>query len=218
VLFDMDGTLVDTEPYWFAAEYRLVESFGGTWSDEHAHAIVGSDLLDGAQYIREHGRLELTPEAIVERLLDDVVEATRRRVPWRPGAVELLTGARDRGVPCALVTMSYDRLARVVVEQLPAGSFGAVVTGDQVREGKPNPEAYLTAAARLGVDPTRCVAIEDSPTGVAAAEAAGCLTVAVPHHVPIPPAPGRVVVPSMGELDAASLERMLAERVEGSRR
>jgi HAD superfamily hydrolase (TIGR01509 family) len=212
VLFDMDGTLVDTEPYWIAAEYRLVESYGGTWTDEHAHALVGSDLLVGAEYIRRHGGVDLAPAAIVEQLLDDVVGASRTAVPWRPGAVELLAELGALGVPCALVTMSYARLARVVVEQLPPGAFGAVVTGDQVADGKPHPEAYLTAAARLGVAPRDCVAIEDSPTGVASAEAAGALVVAVPHHVPIPPAPGRVIVPSLTELSVAALTDLAGGR------
>jgi HAD superfamily hydrolase (TIGR01509 family) len=212
VLFDMDGTLVDTEPYWIAAEYRLVESFGGTWTDEHAHALVGNALITSAEYLREHGGVALPAEEIVERLLDEVVRATREAVPWRPGAVELLAELGSRGVPCALVTMSYDRLARVVLEQLPARTFGALVTGDQVADGKPHPEAYLTAAARLGVDPTRCVAIEDSPTGVASAEAAGCTVVAVPHNVPIEPAPRRRLVASLRDLSADSLSAMIAEQ------
>lgn len=212
VLFDMDGTIVDTEPYWIAAEYRLVESFGGTWTDEHAHALVGNALITSAEYLREHGGVDLPPEEIVERLLDEVVRATRERVPWRPGAVELLAELGRRGVPCALVTMSYDRLARVVLEQLPAGTFGALVTGDQVADGKPHPEAYLTAAARLNVDPRYCVAIEDSPTGVASAEAAGCTVVAVPHNVPIEPAPGRRLVASLRDLSADTLSAMITEQ------
>ena len=88
-----------------------------------------------------------------------------------------------------------------------------VVTGDEVNDGKPHPEAYLTAAARLGVDPARCVAIEDSPTGVASAEAAGCVVVAVPHHVPIAAAPTRTVVGSLTDLDVARLDAMVRERV-----
>ena len=86
VLWDMDGTLVDTEPYWFAAENQLVESFGNTWSEEHAHAVVGFDLLDTAAYIIEHGGVDLAPRDVVEHLLDAVITSCRQRLPWRPGA------------------------------------------------------------------------------------------------------------------------------------
>ena len=212
VLFDMDGTIVDTEPYWIAAEYALVDSFGGSWSDEHAHALVGSALLDSAAYIREHGGVDLAPAVIVDRLLDEVVSAAEQAMPWRPGAIALLSQLAEREIPCGLVTMSYERLARTVVERLHADAFATVVTGDQVLDGKPHPEAYLTAAARLGVDPASCIAIEDSPTGIASAEAAGCLVVAVPHHVPIAAAPGRVIVDSLADVDVDLLAGMMRER------
>jgi len=209
VLFDMDGTLVDTEPYWIAAEYALVESFGGTWNDTHAHALVGNALLASAEYIREVGGVDLDPPEIVERLLDDVVRAVVRDMPWQPGALELVTELRDHQIPCALVTMSYQRLARTLTDQLAEGSFTTVVTGDELREGKPHPEAYLTAAARLGVDPAYSVAIEDSPTGIASAEAAGCVVVAVPHLVPIEPAPMRTVVASLTDLTLDTLDALV---------
>ena len=209
----MDGTLVDTEPYWIAAEYALVESFGGTWNDTHAHALVGNALLTSAEYIRDIGGVDLEPPVIVERLLDDVVRSCRRHMPWLPGALELITELLDHNVPCAMVTMSYQRLARTVTDQLPIGTFATVVTGDQLREGKPHPEAYLTAADRLRVDPGCCVAIEDSPTGVASAEAAGCVVVAVPHLVAIGPAPMRTVVASMAELTLARLEHLVREQM-----
>lgn len=205
VLFDMDGTLVDTEPYWIAAEHRLVESFGGTWTDEHAHALVGNALLASGAYLRDHGPVPLSPEEIVDQLLDDVVAATQREVPWRNGALKLLEQLAEAGVPCAMVTMSYARLATIVAEALPPGSLATVVTGDQVQDGKPHPEAYLTAAARLGVAPTACVAIEDSPAGVASARAAGCMVVAIPHHVAVEPAPGLHLAESLTELSVTSL-------------
>jgi HAD superfamily hydrolase (TIGR01509 family) len=197
VLWDMDGTLVDTEPYWIAAEHELVAEHGGMWTDEHAHALVGNPLLVSAEYIRLHGGVDLPPAQIVEHLLDRVIDAVDRHVPWRPGVPELLAELAGAGVPSALVTMSYGRLAAAVTRHLPPGTFRAVVAGDQVRRGKPDPEAYLTAAARLGVPPTECLAIEDSPAGVASAEAAAVPVVAVPHVVPIPPGPGRVVVPTL---------------------
>ena len=186
VLWDMDGTIVDTEPYWFAAEFEIVEMHGGQWSHEHARALVGSDLLDSGAYMRKHGGVDREPADIVEMLLDRVVAQLRVEVPWRPGARELLAAVNEAGIPTALVTMSWKRFADQVVECLPSGSFRASVTGDEVSRGKPHPEPYLLAAERLGVDPRDCVAIEDSPTGVRSALAAGCRVLGVPHVVGIP--------------------------------
>jgi HAD superfamily hydrolase (TIGR01509 family) len=212
VLFDMDGTLVDTEPYWIAAEYALVAAFGGTWSDEHAHAIVGKALLDSAAYLRTNGGVDLEPREIVARLEDEVIAAASQAPAWRPGARELLAALRGCGVPCALVTMSYARLAQTITKQLPEGTFDVVVTGDQVDDGKPHPEAYLTAMARLGVPAAYSVAIEDSPTGVTSAEAAGCLVLAVPHHVPIGAEPGRVIVGSLRDVSVDMLDELVSRR------
>jgi HAD superfamily hydrolase (TIGR01509 family) len=208
VLWDMDGTLVDTEPYWMDAEYALVSEHGGRWSEEQARALVGNPLPVSAEVLHRAGGVGLPPEVIVERLIDRVVADVRRHLPWRPGAQELLRALRAADVPCALVTMSYARLTDAVVSTLPAGTFAAVVPGDQVRHGKPHPEPYLTAARRLGVAPQDCVAIEDSRTGAASAHAAGAAVVAVPHVVPVPPAPGIVVVDTLEGLSPAGLSRL----------
>jgi HAD superfamily hydrolase (TIGR01509 family) len=209
VLLDMDGTLVDTEPHWIACEQELVAEHGGSWTDEDAIALVGKPLLVSAGYLAAVGGVDLAPAAIVERLLDGVVARVRARIPWMPGAQDLLVALAEAGVPVALVTMSYRRLADAVLDGVPDGTFGAVVTGDEVRESKPHPEPYLQAAALLGVDPRRCVAVEDSPTGVAAAEAAGCVTVAVDGVVAVPPAPGRISVRSLRDLTVDGLEQLV---------
>jgi HAD superfamily hydrolase (TIGR01509 family) len=209
VLWDMDGTLVDTEPYWIAEEYELVSEYGGRWTDQDAHSLVGNDLIVSAHYIRDHGGVPLSPEAIIDRLLDRVIERVRVHIPWRPGARELLTDLRAHGVPCALVTMSYRNLAQAIVSALPPGTFGAVVAGDDVTHGKPHPEPYLTGAARLGVPVSRCVAIEDSVTGVESAQAAGVPVLAVEHLVPIPERSGRTVVSTLKDWTAADLAALL---------
>jgi HAD superfamily hydrolase (TIGR01509 family) len=205
VLWDMDGTLVDTEPYWMACEYRLAEKYGGTWSEEHSLNLVGNDLLDSGRYIREHMGIDLEPAEIVEELLDGVIEQVRHEVPWRPGATDLLADLVGAGVPCALVTMSYLSFVQPVLDKLPAGTFEAVVTGDAVERGKPYPDPYLKAARLLGVDPADCLAIEDSNTGARSAEAAGCTVLCVPNHVPILEQPGRLFAESLAGLTAANL-------------
>ena len=207
----MDGTLVDTEPYWIDVEYALVAEHGGTWSQEHALNLVGNDLLLSGAYIREHGGVDLPPEEIVDRLLDGVIERIEARVPWRPGAVDLLARLRDAGVPCALVTMSYERFVAPVLAALPPGSFAAVVTGDAVTVGKPHPEPYLTAAALLGVDPGACLAIEDSNTGAKSAEAAGCAVLVVPNHVPVLDGDRRVFRDSLLDVDPDDLGQLVEE-------
>lgn len=205
VLWDMDGTLVDTEPYWIATEVELAEEYGGTWSREVALQLVGNDLLESGRFIREHMGIPLSAEEIVERLLDGVVAQVLENVPWCPGAVDVLAALREERVPCALVTMSYERFVAPILDALPSGTFAAVVTGDGVTRGKPDPEAYATAARLLGVDPADCVAIEDSETGCQSAETAGCTVLAVPNHVSIAPGTRRVFRDTLVGLTAAEL-------------
>ncbi len=210
VFWDMDGTLVDTEPYWLLAEHAIVEEAGGVWSDEYAHQLVGNDLMVSAEFIRDNSPVDLTPVQIIEELLRRVIDQVREHVPWRPGAVELLTSLREAGVPSALVTMSWRSLADSVLDALPEGTFAAVITGDEVDHGKPHPEPYLAAARALGVQVADCVAIEDSPTGVKSAVAAGVPTLAVPHVVAVPVTQGAVQVPSLRGLGPHDLLKLLS--------
>ncbi|SED08417.1 haloacid dehalogenase superfamily, subfamily IA, variant 3 with third motif having DD or ED [Nocardioides exalbidus] len=212
VLWDMDGTLVDTEPYWIDTEYAMAEKYGGTWSHEHAMNLVGNALLDSGDYIRVHMGIDRTPQQIVDELLDGVVTRVQDDVPWRPGALELLTDLHADGVPCALVTMSWQRFVTPILAHLPEGTFATVVTGDRVELGKPHPEPYLTAAAELGLDPADCVAIEDSNVGAKSAAAAGCTVLCVPNHVPILEGERRVFAETLAGLDTAGL-RSLTEGV-----
>lgn len=202
VLWDMDGTIVDTEPHWIENEYRLAAVHGAVWTEEDALHLVGSDLYDAAVYMKERFASHMEPGEIVDWLGHRVAAKLRETQDWRPGAKELIEAFHAAGVPQALVTMSYDYIAAPVVEALP---FDAVVTGDAVEHGKPHPEPYLRAAELLGVDPTACIAIEDSRTGATSANAAGCFVVAVPHAVNVDPAPRRVILGGLGGLTPRDL-------------
>ncbi len=213
VLWDMDGTLVDTEPYWIATEFAMAEKYGGTWSHADALHLVGSDLIESGRYIKQVMGLDLTPEEIVDELLDGVVDKVELEVPWRPGAVALLTSLAEAGVRCGLVTMSYERFVAPILARLPAETFRVVVTGDQVKNGKPHPEPYLSAAAALGVPPEECLAIEDSNTGAKSAEEAGCTVLVVENHVPVLEGPRRVFRDSLEGLTAADLAALRGPEV-----
>ncbi|UDF14738.1 HAD family phosphatase [Antiquaquibacter oligotrophicus] len=176
----MDGTLVDTEPYWVSAETDLIESFGGSWTHEEALQLVGAGLWHSARIIQAKG-VALTEDEIIDALTDRVLEQLATKgIPWRPGARELLLELREAGVPTALVTMSISRMAHFVVEHLGFEGFDAVVSGNDVTHSKPHPEPYLHAARILGVDPALSVALEDSPPGVASAAEAGMVTIGIP--------------------------------------
>ncbi|MFJ6078174.1 HAD family hydrolase [Pseudarthrobacter sp. NPDC092419] len=214
VLWDMDGTIVDTEPYWIAAERALVEAHGGTWSHEQAMQLVGQSLTYSAGLLQKAG-VVLGIRDIVDTLTEAVVSRVKEEVPWRPGARELLEELHLAGVRCALVTMSEGPLARQVVASLPRPYFEVLVTGDTVTRGKPDPEAYLTAVDLLrerdaALQIGNCVALEDSGPGVAAAVASGVATVAIPHIVPLPEHPAYARWNSLAGRSVADLEELLA--------
>lgn len=209
----MDGTLVDTEPYWMRAEIELVTSFGGAWSKEEGLTLVGLGLWESAKAFQSAG-VSLDADTIVHRLTARVRAQLRDDgIPWRPGARELLAQVRSAGIPAALVTMSIRAMAEQVVAGIPFPAFGTLVTGDEVARPKPHPDAYLEAASRLGVPIQRCVAIEDSVGGMAAAVAAGAATIGVPHMVVLPPSPNHVIWPTLADRTVADLAEVLAGRV-----
>ncbi|MFI7481931.1 HAD family hydrolase [Kocuria sp. M1R5S2] len=216
VLFDMDGTLVDTEPYWIEAEIELVRSFGGAWTEADALAMVGSGLEDCAAVLQRAGA-DLGVREIVDHLLARVVARTRERTVHRDGALELVAALRDRGVPLALVTSSEAPLAEVVVDAFGGpGVFDVVVTGDLGHPAKPAPDPYLLCAARLPAhdgrrpDPRGMVAVEDSRTGVRSATAAGIFTVGVPSVVPLDGAGADHLLPSLAGVTPDDLGRLVA--------
>lgn len=213
VLWDLDGTLMDTEELWFAQERALVEEYGGVWTDDDAMELVGLPLLESAARIKAHSPVTLDVQAIVDRMQGGVVDAMRREVPWRAGIVDLLTELRQAGVPQALVTMSWRPVLEIVLGHLPEDTFQVLITGDMVTRGKPHPEPYLRALTEMGVrqeEICRCVAVEDSVVGSASAVNAGIPTLVVPCVMPVPPGPGLVLLDTLGGVSAADLPRLAA--------
>jgi len=210
VLWDMDGTLVDTEPLWIETEHDLARTYGAVWTQADALELVGNDLLDSGRYIKKRMGLDLTPGEIVDELIAGVLRKMTDDMPWRPGAVALLESLAQAGVRCGLVTMSYTSFVAPILRHLPPETFRVVVTGDQVSRGKPHPEPYLTAAAALGVRAEDCVAIEDSNTGAKSAEAAGCAVLVVENHVPVLEGPRRFFRDSLEGVSVDDLRGLAA--------
>ncbi|WP_437438612.1 HAD family hydrolase [Humibacter ginsenosidimutans] len=212
VLFDMDGTLVDTEPYWMQAETELVHAHGGAWTHDDALVLVGSGLWESARVFQEHG-VDMPADDIVATLTARVQEQLDADgVPWRPGAKELLRELRDHGIPTALVTMSVRSMAQQIVSHIPFPAFDVLVTGDEVERPKPFPDPYLDAAKLLGVDPHACVAIEDSMNGLASAVAAGTVAIGVPHMIPLPDSDEHTLWPTLAGRGLADLIELIEER------
>jgi HAD superfamily hydrolase (TIGR01509 family) len=206
VLFDLDGLLVDSEPLWFEVERSVMARLGGQWGPADQDALIGGSLERTVTYLLAKAPQPppALPGEVARWLLDGMTELVLARgLPVQPGARELLAEVAAAGIPHALVTSSARQimLAALAVTGM---RFPVTVCGEDVHRTKPDPEPYLCAAARLGVAPGGCVVCEDSPSGVAAARAAGCPVIAVPS-VPIPAMPGLVTVTSLTVVDLAML-------------
>ena len=208
VLWDMDGTLVDSEEYWLSSEQNLAQQFNGNWDAQDGLDLIGMSLYDSTKVMRAKMGIDLEPDEIINRLTDDVVAQLEVSIPWRPGAQELLRELKKRGVKTALVTMSMKRMAESVANQIPFKAFDVIVAGDMVTNGKPHPEPYLLAAQLLGVKPEDCVAFEDSNTGLTSAEAAGTKAIGVTNIVPIPEKPGRTIWPTLEGVRLRDLRKL----------
>jgi HAD superfamily hydrolase (TIGR01509 family) len=188
VLFDMDGLLIDSEPLWTVAEREIAAELGGEFTPTIKAAMIGQALPVAVPILLEGlgtpQSLTADPDDVGSRLLRLVAELFAADLPLQPGALELLEVVRGAGIPTALVSSSYRLLVDTALGVLGADRFDVTVAGDEVSASKPAPEPYLTAAARLGVNPAGCVVIEDSDAGMRSALAAGCACVLVPTFAP----------------------------------
>lgn len=205
ILWDHDGTLVETEPYWIEAELELAEKFGVTWTEEDALKCVGSPMRESARRMQEAGvRMDIDP--IVEWLVDRVDQLMDEKgILWMPGVQELFAECAEQNIPCAIVSNAWRKVVEKTASGLPEGVVKYMLTGDEMKVAKPDPWPFAHAAEQLGVAPENCIAIEDSLPGTLSAEAAGIPVVVVQgvKQVPAGPARSRVI-----DLSDINLDRL----------
>ena len=216
VLWDMDGTLIDTEPLWLQAETAMLRRYGLELNQELRDNLIGSGLVAAAEIFQRIGVPMETDEIIAEWAQGVSARLKGAQPDWRPGAVELLASLKEAQIPCALVTMSVRSLADQVVDLLPEGTFSAIVAGDEVEHEKPHPDPYLRGAAALDVNISHCVAFEDSPTGLRSASASGAVAIGIPNLLPLSSAPADDLWPTLAGHTAITLKEQF-RRLAGQR-
>lgn len=209
VLLDMDGTLVDTEGIWWAAETGVFADLGHVLDEVHKAVVAGGPMARSVGHLMEVTGTTATLAELMVAIDARFEQLIARGAPLMPGASRLLTELTAHRVPTALVSASHRRTIDAILRWLGPQNFDFTLAGDEIARTKPYPDPYLTAAARLGADPAACVVIEDTPTGVASAEAAGCQVVVVPSALPIEPAPGRTVVTSLDQVNVPFLRSLV---------
>ncbi|WP_406003213.1 HAD family hydrolase [Streptomyces sp. NBC_00829] len=210
VLFDMDGTLVDTEHLWLQATAEVSAELGHALTEEDVPEVLGRAVDHTAAHLHRTTRTSITADALAERLSDAFSSKVAAGVVPRPGALALLAELGDAAVPTALVSASPRRVVDLVLGSLGDHWFTLTLAAEDTRLTKPDPAPYLAAAERLGLDPAACVAVEDTPTGVASARAAGCSVLAVPSTVPIAEAERITLLDSLEQADLALLSTLTA--------
>jgi HAD superfamily hydrolase (TIGR01509 family) len=214
VLFDMDGTLIDSEKLWSIALEEVARELGGELSAETRLAMVGTDLVGSVRML--HADIGYDGDIDVSRRL--LVSAAARQfdgpLEWRPGARELLLAVRKAGLSTALVTSTHRNLVAKALETLGRDRFDVIVCGDDVSRTKPDPEPYVRALAELGVPARTAIAIEDSPAGSSSARAAGIPVLVVPSELAVEPVQGMLLLPTLagvGVPELATIARALAK-------
>jgi len=212
VLFDFDGTLVDTEPYWMRGEIDMLAECGVPWGVEQASELCGTSREYSQSVLlaqlAAHGVKvdDIDLDEFYGELCGRVVDQINRfGANWLPGVPALLEDIKAHNIPCAVVSASPSSVLAAGLARFPDGVISVVVDGDMVAESKPQPDGYLLAAKRLGVRAADCVVIEDTISGATAGRAAGAVVVAVPGQHSLPEAPGQVIIPSLDGVDAARL-------------
>ncbi|MDF2826058.1 MAG: Phosphorylated carbohydrates phosphatase [Mycobacterium sp.] len=214
VLWDMDGTLVDSEKLWDISMQALYERMGGVMSPEVRESTVGGSAQGVMRIVYDDLGLEHDAAAMTESidwLHVKTGELFAAGLPWQDGAHELLEALLAAEVPMALVTNTRRDLAEQALNSIGRQFFTVTVCGDEVEQGKPAPDPYLRAAELLGLDPAHCLAVEDSVTGTLSAETAGCPVLVVPNDVEVPSSPRRTHVSSLTDLTVDDLRAIHAE-------
>ncbi|MFJ6751053.1 MULTISPECIES: HAD family hydrolase [unclassified Streptomyces] len=211
VFLDLDGTLVDTEGFWWEAEAQVFAELGHVLDDAHREVVVGGPMTRSAGFLLEATGADIGLAELSTLLNAAFAARIARGVPLMPGARRLLAELAAHQVPTALVSASHRSIIDQMLHSLGPENFRLTLAGDDLARTKPHPDPYLTAAARLGADPARCAVVEDTMTGVTAGEAAGCRVVAVPSVMPIPAGAGRTVVRSLEEVDLPFLRALITE-------
>ncbi|MFI1399898.1 HAD family hydrolase [Streptomyces sp. NPDC020681] len=220
VLFDMDGTLVDTEVLWWEATEEVAATLGHRLGDSDAREVVGRAVQDTAAHLIRVGGaagVALSATSVAEALTRSFHRRVEAGAPLRPGVRRLLAELEQHGVPFALVSAS----PRIVVDSVVHGAladvpFSFTLSADDTVRTKPYPDPYRVAAERFGADPGACVAVEDSPDGSDSAQAAGCPVLVVPSLLPVPALQGRVFAESLEDVDLEMLSRCVSDVIRGS--
>jgi HAD superfamily hydrolase (TIGR01509 family) len=212
VIFDMDGLLIDSEPVWDDVRRAMADEAGTPWTKDDHLAVMGVSTAEWADHMLERLQLQMSREEVIEHVVGRMAESYAKGIPWLPGALDAIDLA-VANYRVALASGSHRALIDVVTaDAAVAGKFEIIVAADEVGVGKPAPDVYLATAERLGVDPTKCVCLEDSSNGILSGVAAGMKVIAVPDpRFPSKPeviAQADLVLSSLTELSTETFERI----------
>ena len=210
ILFDMDGLLVDTEPYWLETERDLMAEFGVEWKTSDQLFCLGGPMEKVGRYMASLAGDVQTSQWFANELIDRMARKFEA-ITLMPGIEPLLSEIATAKMPCALVSASPRRLVDAVLESLSTHPFHLSISANDVERGKPHPDPYLKAANLLEVDIQHSMIFEDSPTGVTAARTSGAWVVAVPHIAPVESAPRSVILETLVGQSLSSLWQMVRE-------